>query len=148
MELTLKEFTRGMVASLVTANVGSIQPKRPDQRKALRAVWQHISKETERARKSHTQDVDWLKQLIRLRNGMAPGITGTFDQFETALRDLQLSFTQSPNPSYEDVDFTVSKPFARSRLARFDQRARKLVDDATTIFLENSASRPRHDSAR
>jgi hypothetical protein len=138
MDLTIKEFTRGIVASLVEADVRSIQPKRAEQRKALRQVWQFLSKETERVRRSRTRDETWLRQVIRLRNAMSPGPTGAFDQFETALRDLQLSFTESPNPSYEDVDFTVSKPFAKSRLEQFDARSRVLIRKAADFFLAHS----------
>jgi hypothetical protein len=131
------EFTRGFVAALVEAELSSIQPKDPVQRLAFYKVWKFIGERAEQARSSTTKQ-DWLRKVVRIRNRMSPGQSGAFDQFETALRDLQLSLTESPNPSYEDIAFTVSKPFANSVLSEMSQDERELVRQAAEVFLKST----------
>src|SRR5271165_5192581 len=101
MAMDMESFARGFVAALVEEDRTSIQPKRPGHRIAFHKVYDYLREEAHRAHSSG--DRDWLKQVVRLRNRLMPGITGSFDQFETALRDLQLSFTESPNVYYEDI---------------------------------------------
>jgi hypothetical protein len=132
MSLTITDFARGFIAYLINQDRFSIQPKDPAQRDAILKMWIHLKHETEKARENN--DLDWLKQLVRLRNSLAPGNTGAFDEFETALRNLQLSLTESPNPYYEHIVFTASKPFARSALEKFTARERSLVENAAQIF--------------
>jgi hypothetical protein len=94
----------------------------------------------------NTADRDWAKKVVRIRNRMSPGQSGAFDQLETALRDLQLSITESPNPSYEDISFTASKPFAISLLNQLEESERELVREAARIFIagpvSNDVNRP------
>ncbi|ESX51337.1 hypothetical protein NLY43_19030 [Mesorhizobium sp. C416B] len=137
MALEFEDFTRGFVAALVDADRTSFQPKNEEQRKALYRVHAMVQNEVGEARKSPT-NLDWLKTVVRIRNALAPGQTGAFDQFETALRDLQLSLTESPNPSYEDITFPISRPFAKSVLGRLKPRERALVQKAVGTFLQGA----------
>jgi hypothetical protein len=114
MRIDLEQFTRGFVAALVDKDQPSIQPKRPEHVRGFYKVRELLQKEVDRAQSGN--DREWLQQLVRLRNRLSPGPTGSFDQLETALRDLQHSFTESPNVYYEDIEFTISKPFAESTL--------------------------------
>jgi hypothetical protein len=133
------EFTRGFIAALVQADCYSIQPKDPAQRRAFYKVWKFIGERAENARGS-AQKKDWLRKVVRIRNRMSPGQTGAFDQFETALRDLQLSITESPNPSYEDIAFTISKPFANSVLSELSSEEQELVRRAADVFLKSTTA--------
>jgi hypothetical protein len=133
------EFTRAFVAALVQAERSSIQPKNPVQRRAFYRVWKVIGKQVDDARNSPKKR-DWLRTVVRIRNRMSPGQSGAFDQFETALRDLQLSLTESPNPSYEDISFTLSKPFANSVLNELAPKERALVRKAADVFLTSTAA--------
>ncbi|MDE2227740.1 MAG: hypothetical protein KGL11_01690 [Alphaproteobacteria bacterium] len=133
MPLDVEAFARGFIAALVAENRTSIQPKRPEQRRAFYRIYEFLGTEACKAEQQH--DKKWLREVVRLRNRLAPGPTGAFDQFETALRDLQLSFTESPNPYYEDIVFTVSEPFARSTLERMSDRERGLVMQAAQLFV-------------
>jgi hypothetical protein len=133
------EFTRGFVAALVEAERHSIQPKNPIQRRAFYKVWRLIGERAEQARGS-TAKQEWLRKVVRIRNRMSPGQSGAFDQFETALRDLQLSLTESPNPNYEDITFTVSKPFANSVLSKLNRAERALVREAAEVFLTGTTA--------
>lgn len=138
MKFELEDFTRGFVAELVVAERTSIQPKNPAQRRAFHHVWKLISHRVTQVKDSG-KERDWLKKIVRIRNRMSPGQSGAFDQFETALRDLQLSITESPNPSYEDISFTVSKPFAQSMLEQMGAEERALVSEAARIFLKSTS---------
>ena len=138
MALEFDQFAKGFVAALVELDQSSIQPKSPEHLRALNELYHFISQAVEQAR-GPSDSREWLRDLVRLRNSLVPGQTGAFDQLETALRDLQLSFTESPNPNYEDIVFTVSKPFARSALETFGNKERELVRSAAKIFMDNRA---------
>jgi hypothetical protein len=137
MEIDLERFTRGFVAALVERNQPSIQPKRPEHVRGFYKMRELLDAEVARARDG--TDREWLQQVVRLRNRLSPGPTGSFDQFETALRDLQLSFTESPNVYYEDIEFTLSKPFANSTLSKLADRERSLVNNAAAAFVGGAA---------
>jgi hypothetical protein len=137
MTIDLEKFTRGFIAALIEDNQPSIQPKRPEHIRGFYRLRKILDDEVDRARDA--SDRGWLQQVVRLRNRIAPGPTGSFDQFETALRDLQLSFTQSPNVDYEDIEFTISKPFARSTLKHFNDKEQALLRQAAAAFIGNAA---------
>lgn len=137
MTIDLEKFTRGFIAALIEDNQPSIQPKRPEHIRGFYRLRKILDDEVESAR--NLSDREWLQQVVRLRNRIAPGPTGSFDQFETALRDLQLSFTQSPNVDYEDIEFTISKPFAKSTLTHFNEREQALLKQAAAAFIGNAA---------
>ena len=124
MAIDLERFARGFVAALVEGNRPSIQPKRPEHVHGFYKIREILDAEVAQAQQG--SDREWLQQVVRLRNRLSPGPTGSFDQFETALRDLQLSFTESPNVYYEDIEFTISKPFAQSTLSNLEARERSL----------------------
>jgi len=138
MSMDLEGFARGLVAALVEQGRPSIQPKRPEHLRGFYSIQRMLEKEVSKAAKSG--DKAWLQEVTRLRNRLSPGPAGSFDQFETALRGLQLSFTESPNVYYEDIEFTVSKPFATSTLDRMEDRERALVKRAAAAFMGASAT--------
>ena len=138
MPIDLDIFTRGFVAALVEGSQPSIQPKRPEHVRGFYKIRALLESEVERAKQS--DDRVWLQQVVRLRNRLAPGPTGSFDQFETALRDLQLSLTESPNISYEDIEFTISKPYATCALRALGDRERELIQKAAKEFVSALAA--------
>jgi hypothetical protein len=138
MAITLESFARGFVAALVEDDQPSIQPKRPEHLRGFYKLRELLEAEVARAQEG--SDQEWLRHIVRLRNRLSPGPTGSFDQFETALRDLQLSFTESPNVYYEDIEFTISKPFARSTLGTLDERERSLVERAAAAFVSSNSA--------
>ena len=93
MALEVEKFAKGFVAALVELDQTSIQPKSPEHRRALNQLYKFIAEQVELARDKPLMR-NWFKDVVRLRNSLSPGQTGAFDQFETALRDLQLSFTE------------------------------------------------------
>ncbi len=136
--LEARDFTRGFVAALVMAGASSLQPMNPAHRQGLYRVFQYIDDQAKTAKSSGVREQ--FKALVRIRNRIAPGQTGAFDQFQTDLRDLQLSLTESPNPSYEDIAFSLSKPFARSLLDQLGTAKSHLIEAAVDCFLGNGSS--------
>lgn len=134
-----EDFARAFVAALVVLEIKSIQPKEPRQRRALNAVWEYLRDQVEKER-PEKKDPHWFRTIVRIRNRLNPGQTGAHDHFETALRDLQLSLTESPNPYYEDIEFTVSIPYAGSILENLDPTARMLAQDAARTFYQSLSS--------
>ncbi len=108
----------------------------PRHRRGLYRVWGFLGARAEEARGANKV---WFRSLVRIRNRVDPGHAGTFDQFQTELRDLQMSMTESPNPSYEDISFSVSRPFARSLLSELSEEERELVRKAAHLFLQDVA---------
>ena len=133
--LEIRDFTRGFIAALVMAGSSSLQPMNPAHRRGLYRVFQYIEDRTSKARQDGVRDQ--FKALVRIRNRIAPGQTGAFDQLQTDLRDLQLSLTESPNPSYEDISFSLSKPFARSLLQQLGTEKCGIVTEAARLFRED-----------
>jgi NifB/MoaA-like Fe-S oxidoreductase len=139
MSLDLGTFARGFIATLAMHNLFSIQPKNPAQIRAFHEIRNVFDAEVEKLRASETE-TDWLYEIAELRNRLSPSTSGHFDQLETAFRDLQLSLTESPNLSYEDIDFTISLPFAQTTLERFSTRERELIEQAVGAYLKNIAA--------
>jgi hypothetical protein len=88
------------------------------------------------ALKSKGADSDFVRRVGRLANELRPGNTGAFDGFETALRQVQLTFTSSPNPDYDDIVFSVSKAYAESAVAELPPDQRQIVQEAIKVFIE------------
>ena len=133
-----RDFTRGFIAALVLKGASSLQPMNPVHRQGLYRVWDYLESEARKAEQS--SDRGWFKSLVRIRNRVDPGQTGAFDQFQTDLRDLQLSLTESPNPSYEDIAFSLSRPFADSLLEQLGGERSDLVRAAVEVFLGGEAT--------
>ena len=134
-----RDFARGFVAALIELGNSSLQPKNPDHRLGLYRVWEYLEECADNARGDEVSRA-WYKSLVRIRNRVSPGSTGSFDQFQTDLRDLQLSLTESPNPSYEEISFSVSEPFAKSLLGHLEPNESELVRSAARLFLESSGA--------
>lgn len=136
-KLTSGQFAKGFVASLVTNGTDSIQPKSEVDRKGFRKALEVVEQEIATLKRSgKEEDTQLYRALVTLRAELAPSNAGTFDSFEAALRNLQLSFTSCPNPFYEDIQFTVSTPYASSVLEEFETNQKSVIDRAAKAFLE------------
>lgn len=139
--LTLGDFAQGFVAKLVEAGETAIHPKAPEDRIALRRVISTLEDELHTANSNRTDDgTKWYQMLVVLRNELKPSNSGAFDSFETALRNLQLSFTSCPNPFYEEIAFSVTKPYASAVLKEYPDRERELIERAARAFIETRRS--------
>lgn len=137
MDLNLELFTKGLVAKLIESGLHSVRPHSPDDQIGFQRIVELLNTEIART-KAETGSMDpWYRQLVRVRNRLQPSNNGAFDNFETALRDLQYSFTGCPNAFYEEIEFEVSRPFAHSYLEDLPDRCRALVDEASRAFLSS-----------
>ena len=98
-------------------------------------VVQMLDQEIQQMRDQGDYDQIWYRDIVRLRNGLKPSNSGAFDNFETALRDLQLSLTSAPNAFYEDITFSVSKPYAHSIFCDMPKIQQELILKAVEAFL-------------
>jgi hypothetical protein len=129
-------FARGFVARLITSGISAIQPHAPEDRRGFQAVVDFLDNEIKRLRGAAANvDRGAYMQLVRMRNELKASNSGAFDAFETALRDLQLSLTSSPNAFYEEIEFNVSKPYAESLVGELPPFQRDLVSGAAEAFL-------------
>jgi hypothetical protein len=135
--LTLGDFAQGFVARLVELGETAIRPKAHEDRFGLKRVIDALEAEIRMIKAQGSSiDPDWYRVLVALRNELKPSNSGAFDGFETALRNLQLSFTSCPNPFYEEIAFTVTKPYAKSVIDEYPDRERALIDCVAKAFVE------------
>jgi hypothetical protein len=76
-----------------------------------------------------------LLAVARLANELRASDVGTYEGFEAALRSLQLTFTSSPNPFYDDIDFPVSKTQAKSYIENIPNFQKDLALSAAKAFV-------------
>jgi hypothetical protein len=138
MTLGVDKFAKGFVAAMVELKQFSIEPKSPSHLRGFWALHELLAEEVERARDDPNKR-EWFKDTVRLRNSLVSGPTGSFDQFESALRDLQSSVTESPNPNYASLEFTASPPFASSLLDGLEEDERILARAAAMVFVKSQS---------
>jgi hypothetical protein len=142
MELTrsaaafdLRTFTKAFVASLVVRDMYEVRPDDIHTRRGFDRVVRVLD-EAKTALKAKGADRDFVRRVGRLANELRASNTGAFDGFETALRQVQLTFTSSPNPDYDDIVFSVSKSYAEAALADLTTDQHQIVDDAVKVFVQ------------
>jgi hypothetical protein len=94
-----------------------------------------LDEEIRRQRERPDLDRSAYMELVRVRNELKASNSGAFDAFETALRDLQLSLTSSPNAFYEEIEFNVSRPYAESLMEELPPSERQIIAGAAEAFL-------------
>jgi hypothetical protein len=135
--LTVASFTKAFIAHLIEVGETAIYPKSPRDRRGFQSVVDTLEREIDRLKSATSVDDRALyRTLVRLRNGLRASNTGAFDALETALRNVQLNFTNCPNPFYEEIAFTVSPPFAKAVLAELPESHRELAVRAADRFLQ------------
>jgi hypothetical protein len=135
--LTSAEFARGFVALLISSDRTAIEPQNPRDREGFYRVYELVQQELTELKEANRRDTRWYEGLVDIRNALKPSNNGAFDGIERLLRDLQLSMTSCPNPYYEEIALTVSKPYAQSVLKKFPDNARQLVEKAGQAFLSS-----------
>lgn len=133
--LDLKTFTKAFVAGLVMRDMYEVRPGDTATRRGFEGVVEVLDQARE-AIKSQGGDKAVIRMLGRLANELRSSNTGAFDGFEAALRQVQLTFTASPNPDYDDIVFSVPKSYAEAEVSGLEPAQRKLVDSAVEIFVE------------
>jgi hypothetical protein len=136
--LTVATFTKGFIAHLVELGETAIYPKADQDRRGFESAIRTLEQEIVRLKRSaENDDRDLYKSLVLIRNDLQASNTGAFDSLETAFRNLQLNFTNCPNPFYEEISFTVSPSFAKSLLEDLPEKIRNIVVKVADSFRES-----------
>lgn len=142
--LEVGSFARGFVAKLIASGVSSIRPNAPADRRGFQAIIDMLNEDIASLRRTEAADRSVYIALVRLRNSLQASNTGSFDAFETALRNLQLSLTSSPNPFYDEIAFDVSRPYAQAIFNELSPDQQRIVDKAVNAFIEERVDASRH----
>ncbi|BAM90118.1 PBS lyase HEAT domain protein repeat-containing protein [Bradyrhizobium oligotrophicum S58] len=127
--ITIDAFCAAFVSALVANGITSIRPRSGSARRGFQAVLNKLDKII-----AETNDKDTLYDLLKIRTSLAPGLSGSYDNFEAHLRGLQTSMVSSPNPAFADLRFNVSPSYAQSALDRLDKRWSELAKSAAKEF--------------
>ena len=134
-KMDVNTFTKAFVASLVAHELSVIRPHHADDRRGFTRVIQFLDTKIAELEQAGDQKT-MLRQLVRITNQLRQSNTGGFEGFEAALRGLQLTFVNCPNPFYDEVAFTVSKSYAESTVNNLPELQREIVTAAADVFLK------------
>ncbi|WP_092842290.1 hypothetical protein [Roseovarius lutimaris] len=132
--MTPDRFVEAIVANLVTRDWRGISPRDPKTRQALSNVVDLLD---EAIAEFEENQVKWseLVQWVRTANRVRPSSLGGVEGWEHQLRSAQGYWTKINNPSYEVVDFAISKTSAANELAKLSEDQKKLINKAVDVFL-------------
>ena len=131
--IDLHSFTKSWVAGLVRNHIDRIRLHDPLMREAFKAVLDALDRRVEELSEQCLPS-EAILPLLQVANELRPSNTGAFEGFETALRSLQLTFTSSPNPWYDNIEFPVSPTQAESFLRSIPEVQREIALEAAQAF--------------
>jgi len=132
--IDVQSFTKALVAGLVQLNVGAVSPHDIRDRRGFEKIVRVLDRAVQRLRREGVSS-KMLLSVARLANELRASDVGTYEGFEAALRSLQLTFTSSPNPFYDDIDFPVSKTQAKSYVENIPTFQKDLALSAAKAFV-------------
>lgn len=136
MALPIETFAKLLIASLVLKGKTSFRPHDKDDQHSAIQLYKYINELADQHKPAEgTARSRLFKDLIRIRNKVAPTFTGTFDNFESLLRDQQYWLTSSRNPTYEAISFDLDPSVARQILKDVDGGLAELIDQASMVYL-------------
>ena len=130
----LQSFTKALVANLVQLNVEAVYPHNPKDRQGFANVVRILDSEVKKLLKEKASS-DAVLAVAKIANELRASNTGSYEGFEAALRSLQLTFTASPNPFYDDIAFPISKSQAQSFAKTITDFQRDLATTAAKAFV-------------
>lgn len=128
-------FLKGFIASLVLAGQRSIPPRERGVRKGFQRVVELLDEKTRSLLEQKVSIMDaapWINASNRLR--LSP--TGGVENWESALRSAQFTFTKVGNPYYELISFDIDPARAQSELEKLGNVEREFVRRAARVFLD------------
>jgi hypothetical protein len=134
LDVDLHSFTKALVANLVELNVRAVRPHDMNDRRGFAGVVRALDTKVKALRQEGAAARDVLA-IAKIANELRGSSTGNYEGFEAALRSLQLTFTASPNPFYDDIAFPVSQAQARSFTANISSFQRDLAASAAKAFV-------------
>ena len=118
--LEVRGFIKAFIAALVTRDFVELRPHEPATRRGFGAVVDELDREADRLYGTGGGNAA-ARRLTRLSNALRASNTGAYDGFESALRQVQLTFTSSPNPDYDEIAFSVPKLYASAVIAQLEE---------------------------
>jgi hypothetical protein len=143
-DIDLHSFAKAWVAGLVSQSVDAIRPHDPRDRQGFAGVLEMLDKKVA-SLVEQGAPADAILPLLQVANELRPSNTGSYEGFEAALRALQLTFTSSPNPWYDDIEFPVSQIQANSFMKQIPSAQRQLALEAAMAFI-TASGRASHDN--
>ncbi|UFI04667.1 hypothetical protein [Roseibium aggregatum] len=135
--LDLQAFAKAWVAELVELGISGVRPHDPLDRLGFETVVATLDNKIEELLANGAPKRDVLP-LLKIANELRPSNAGDFEGFELALRSLQLTFTASPNPWYDYIDFPISEPHANSYLKRLPISVREITAATAKAYAEQT----------
>ncbi len=129
------EFMRYFLSVLVlNKQVAYDIQDRSDQR-AVRRLYEFVSSFATAAKAKEAEMHSLYRNLIRIRNNIAPSHIGSFDGFETMLRDQQNWLTSSKNPDLDILKFDLQETRAENLLSELDESSYQFFIKAAEAYL-------------
>ena len=132
------KFLKGFIASLVLAGQRSIPPRERAVRLGFRRVVDLLDEEA-RSRMAGLAPLSEAAPWINASNRLRISPTGGVENWESALRSAQFTFTKVGNPYYELISFDIDKSRAQSELDELGTKEREFVTRAAKTFLDELA---------
>src|SRR5690348_17169001 len=107
-DVDLQSFTKALVANLVDLNVRAVSPHDTEDRRGFAGVVRSLDQKVKALQKAGAS-ASQILAVAKIANELRESSIGNYEGFEAALRSLQLTFTASPNPFYDDIAFPVSQ---------------------------------------
>jgi hypothetical protein len=130
-------FIKAFVAGLVLRDRRSIRPYGAGDRRGFAQVIRLLDMKIDELEQDGA-DITIIRQLVRIANDLRASNTGGYEGFETALRGLQLTFASCPNPFYEEIAFSVPRPYAETTVDSLPPVQRDLVKEVAEAFLQEA----------
>jgi hypothetical protein len=135
LDVDLHSFAKALVAMLVDLNVRRVRPHDMNDRRGFAGVVKALDAKVRSLKKEGVAS-GVILAVAKIANELRGSSTGSYEGFEAALRSLQLTFTASPNPFYDDIAFPVSQTQARSFTKSISSFQRELALVAAKAFLK------------
>lgn len=134
------DFITALISALILRQTVQISLENPKDKMGIRRMKDALDQAVENCRESRIGNEAWFRSLVRLRNVFVPGEQNYHERLERALRNLQSSYVEHPNPDYKYIRFQISPPNAQGIVDSLPTNQRKIVDEVADAFLESSAS--------
>jgi|HubBroStandDraft_6_1064221.scaffolds.fasta_scaffold343550_1 hypothetical protein len=131
-------FIKAFVAGLVLRDRLSISPYGANDRRGFANVVRLLDKKIDELEKKG-EDAKAVRQLVRIANDLRVSNSGGYEGFETALRGLQLTFANCPNPFYEEIAFAVPRPYAKTTVENLPPTHQTLIKEVAEAFLQEAS---------
>lgn len=131
IKLTTDGFIEAFAAMLVQHGQRHVKLNDAHVRDQLYRVYEFLDTEVEREGEGES----WMRSLVNIRNLFRPSPIGSFDEFESLMREKQVYLTEHPNPYYKDIAIKIARPAAASIVDSLDAKVRDLVARAVDRYV-------------